>query len=407
MLILKLALRNVLRNRRRSLLTIISMGGGYFLLSAMAAMTEGSYSNMIDLFTRDHTGHVQIHQGDYLNRPSLYKTIQNPQKLMHLLTSQPQVVAVSARIYGPSLAYGNAKSSPANVIGINPKLEASTTLLKQKLTKGKYLSSNMNDDGYFSALVGVSLANNLKLEVGDELILISQGIDGSIANDVFQIVGIVGTEDSYERLNVYLSLPAMGQFLSMGNQVHELAIRLQHQNQAREFSGNLKQIINEDGLSYEPWQIVEAAFFNGMQADKKGNYVSMGIIIFIVAIGVLNAILMSTLERTHEFGVLKAIGTRPFGIFKLILLESSMLAMASCLLGACFALPLNLWMATEGIPMPTPVDMGGIRFDTMLGEVSLFSMGMPVLVVLGSTLLVSVVPAIRASQISPTQAMRD
>ena len=383
------------------------MGGGYFLLSAMAAMTEGSYSNMIDLFTRDHTGHVQIHQGNYLNRPSLYKTINNPKDVIQKLKLQQQVVAVAPRIYGPSLAYGNSKSSPANVIGIDPEFESQTTLLKEKLKQGAYLSSNTNNEGYYSALVGVSLAKNLKLEVGDELILISQGIDGSIANDVFQIQGIVGTEDSYERLNVYLSLPAIRQFLSMGNQVHEIAIRLSHENQAVEFSESLITIINDDALSFEPWQIVEAAFYNGMKADKQGNYISMGIIIFIVAIGVLNAILMSTLERTHEFGVLKAIGTRPFGIFKLILLESSLLAFASCLLGACFALPLNIWMTIEGIEMPAPVDMGGIVFDTMRGEVSMFSMGMPALVVLSSTLFVSMLPALRASQISPTEAMRD
>jgi putative ABC transport system permease protein len=74
MLVTKLALRNILRNRRRSILTILSMGSGYLLLSFMLAMSEGSYNNIIELFTRDHTGHVQIHQGNYLQRPSLYKT---------------------------------------------------------------------------------------------------------------------------------------------------------------------------------------------------------------------------------------------------------------------------------------------------------------------------------------------
>lgn len=406
MLLLKLALRNVLRNRRRSLLTIISMGGGYFLLSAMAAMTEGSYSNMIDLFTGDHTGHVQIHQQDYLTRPNLYKTIKSPNQILRKLKKHKDVVSVSPRIYGPSLAYGNQKSSPTNVIGIDSEQESKTTALKEKLKFGEYLIGGQTSHGYFPAMIGHTLAKNLKLNVGDQLVLISQGMDGSIANDVFNVTGIVGTDDSNERLNVYVSLEAMSSFLSFSNQVHEIVIKLTHQRLAKNFAATMQSMEENTQNIYSPWQVVEAGFYNGMQADKKGNYVSMGILIFIVAIGVLNAVLMSTLERTHEFGVLKAIGTRPAGIARLILLESSLLAIASCILGAMFALPLNYWMMTEGIAMPTPVEMGGIKFDTMLGEINAFSVGMPALVVIFSTLMVSVVPAIHASKISPVEAMR-
>ncbi len=386
------------------------MGGGYFLLSAMGAMTEGSYSNMIDIFTRDHTGHVQIHQGNYLHRPSLYKTLNNPNELIKALEDMPQVVAAAPRIYAPSLAYGKQKSYPANVVGIDPALEANTSLLKQKLSAGQYLTKGMNPDGYFSAMLGATLAKNLKLNIGDELILISQGIDGSIANDIFMVSGIVGNKNSFEALNVYLSLDAMASFLSMHNRVHELTIRLQSQEMARDFASHakeLKPILGQNEISIDPWQVVESSFYHGMQADKKGNYVSMGVIIFIVAIGVLNTILMGTLERTHEFGVLKAIGTRPMGVFNLIMIESGILAGLSCLLGAICVLPLNYWMANTGIQMPEAIDMGGIAFDVLRGEISWFSMGMPALVVMFSTLAVSIVPAIRAANISPVQAMRE
>lgn len=411
MLILKLALRNLLRNRRRSLLTIISMGGGYFLLSTMAAMTEGSYSNMIDIFTSDHTGHVQIHSEDYLTRPSLYKTLEFNSAIDQHLMSQPRVQSIAPRIYSPSLAYGSNKSFPAQVIGIQPEKEANTSLLKNKVVQGVYLADGMTADGYFPAMIGVSLAKQLRLSVGDELVLIAQGADGSIANDVFQVTGIVGSESSYEKLNVYLSLNAAQTFFAMGNQVHEWAIKLDHQKYARKVSQILQTdsqlLARQPNIQVAPWQVVEEAFYRGMQADKKGNYVSMGIIIFIVAIGVLNTILMGTLERTHEFGVLRAIGTRPMGVFRLILMESTMLALVACLVGAVFALPTNYWMQTVGFVLPEPIDMGGIQFTAMLGEISWFSMGMPASVVLLSTLAVSVFPAIRAARISPLQAMQE
>ena len=410
MLTLTLAFRNILRNRRRSLLTLLSMGGGFFLLCLTLSMSEGSYSNIINIFTQDHTGHVQIHKENYLERPSLYKTINQSNTIIEKLEQQSSVLSVAPRIYGPSLAYGKNKTFPAQVIGIEPDREANTTRLKSKVKQGEYLTDGANKDGYYSAMIGYSLAKNLKLTVGDELVLISQGIDGSIANDIFIITALVGDASSYERMNVYISLTAMQMFLSMQSgeqsQVHELAIKLYHQGEARAFAMNLQIQLENSLLRVEPWQVVESSFFNSMQADKKGSYVSMGIIIFIVSIGVLNTILMGTLERTREFGVLKAIGTRPTAVFYLIMLESFVLAIIACVIGLILSLPVCIWLASSGIPMPEPIDMGGIIFDTMLGEVSWFVVLLPTVVVILSTLLVSFIPAMRAAKISPLKALQ-
>jgi len=410
MLILKLAFRNILRNRRRSLLTLLSMGGGFFLLCLTLSMSEGSYSNIINIFTQDHIGHVQIHKENYLERPSLYKTINHADVLISKLEQDESVIGVAPRIYGPSLAYGKNKTFPAQVIGIDPQREAKTTRLENKVKIGRYLTNRHHESDYFPAMIGYSLAKNLHLSIGDELVLISQGIDGSIANDIFEITAIVGDASSYERMNVYISLSAMREFLSMQSgdksQIHELAIILANQSQARDFALKTQLQLDNNKLSVQPWQVVESSFYNSMQADKKGSYVSMGIIIFIVSIGVLNTILMGTLERTREFGVLKAIGTKPLAVFNLIMLESFVLAIISCVIGLVLALPVCIWLASSGIPMPEPIDMGGIIFDTMLGEVSWFVVLLPSVVVISSTLLVSFIPAIRAAKISPLKALQ-
>ncbi|MCP4326724.1 MAG: hypothetical protein GY787_33835 [Alteromonadales bacterium] len=253
MLTLTLAFRNILRNRRRSLLTLLSMGGGFFLLCLTLSMSEGSYSNII---TQDHSGHVQLHKENYLERPSLYKNINQANSVINKLEQQSSVLSVAPRIYGPSLAYGKNKTFPAQVIGIDPIREGKTTRLASKVKQGDYLSEGTNGDGYFSAMIGYSLAKNLKLTIGDELVLISQGIDGSIANDIFIISAIVGDASSYERMNVYISLTAMQMFLSMQSgeqsQVHELAIKLSHQNEARAFAANMQQQLEDSLLRVEP-----------------------------------------------------------------------------------------------------------------------------------------------------------
>lgn len=413
MLIVKLAFRNILRNRRRSLLTLLSMGGGFFLLCLTLSMSEGSYSNIINIFTQDHTGHVQIHKENYLERPSLYKTINHADEIISQLEQQPLVLGVAPRIYSPSLAYGKNKTFPAQVVGIDPEREAKTTHLENKVNEGQYLTRQLanktNKDAYFPAMIGFSLAKNLQLTIGDELVLISQGIDGSIANDIFNVVAIVGDAGSYERMNVYISLTAMRTFLSIAgdtSKVHELALILSSQSQARKFAASTQSALKNESLSVDPWQVVESSFYKSMQADKKGSYISMGIIIFIVSIGVLNTILMGTMERTREFGVLKAIGTRPLAVFTLIMLESFVLAIISCLIGLVLALPVCFWLASVGISMPEPIDMGGIIFDTMLGEVSWFVVLLPSVVVISSTLIVSFIPALRAATISPLKALQ-
>ena len=406
----KLALRNILRQRRRSILTLLSMGGGYLLLCISLSLSEGSYNNIIDIFTRDHTGHIQIHAAGYLDRPSLYKRVEEQEQWLPQLIRQFDIKAAAPRLYSPALAYGENKTAPASVIGIDPELESRTTLLQGRVKQGAWLQDQADSDGYWPAMLGYSIAQTLQLEVGDELVLISQGADGSIANDVFAVVALVGTEDSTERMNVYLPITAMRQFISLPQGVHELALLVDKPQLAEKKARQLQQYLDdrlpELTLDVEPWQVVERSFYNGMQADKQGNYVTMGIIMFIVSIGVLNTVLMSTLERTREFGVLKAIGTRPAMLFGLIQLEALMLALLGCLPGLLLTLPINGYFVQHGIVLSQGFDMGGMRFDRLLGEFSWFTLGVPAVVVIGSTLLVSVFPAWRAARLTPIAALQ-
>ncbi|MBD3648367.1 MAG: ABC transporter permease, partial [Pseudomonadales bacterium] len=318
-LLFTIAFRNVLRQRRRSLLTALSMTGGYILCCLSFSLVEGSYNHIIEIFTRDHTGHIQIHQGNYLTRPNIHKSIDRTDDVESVLGNHPAVVSFTPRIFSPALAYANDNNTPAQVIGVHPSREAKTSRLEEKVGAGNYLSPAPNRDGYFNALIGRSIADLLEANVGDELILISQGADGSIANDIFIIQGIVGTRTSWDRLNVFLPIDAARQFLSMGNEAHEYTLLLESSDEARSVTGDLASKLPE--LTISPWQEVEATFYRTMQSDKQGNLVTLGIIIFIVFIGGLNTVLMSVLERTREFGVLKAIGSRPRLIATMIFLE--------------------------------------------------------------------------------------
>ncbi len=406
MLLLKLAIRNIMRWRRRSLLTGLSMTFGYFMASFSISISEGSYGNMIDVFTRSQTGHIQIHADDYLDKPSIYKRIYNVDEVLSVVDQVPGVVSATPRILTATLAFGGEKSSIAQVFGIDLEREVATSLLGNKVKQGTFITGAPSADGYDVAMIGATLAQNLKIGLGDELILIGQGADGSIANDIFMVGAIVGTKDSAERLNVYLSIEAARRFLSMGPVAHEIAIVTEDPDKARKVSSRIAEQLDNDVLSVAPWQVVEEAFYRTMTADKNGNYVSVGIIIAIVAIGVLNTVLMSMLERMREFGLLRAIGTRPRQIFNMIVVETLMLASLGCLFGFALALPTNLYLAKNGIPIGMSVDVAGFAFDSILGDVSLLTLGAPAVVVLFSAFLVSLMPAIKASRVVPVDALK-
>ncbi|NKB33258.1 MAG: FtsX-like permease family protein [Pseudomonadales bacterium] len=404
MLLFKLAFRNIFRQRRRSLLTAMSLIGGYVLCVFSFSMSEGSYNNAITFFTQDHTGHIQIHKEDYLLRPKIHKTIEAPEELSAMLDANEEIASHTLRIFAPSIAYSDTDNTPAQVIGVDLDRERTTSTLAAKISEGSYINSEIDGEGYYSAMIGAGIANNLNIGLGDELILISQGADGSIANDIYMVGAIVGDRDSGDRATVFLPLATAQEFLSMYDAVHEVSILLEDDGRARAEAEALQELLPD--LSVDPWQVVEATFYQSMQTDKQGNAVFMGIIIFIVFVGVMNTVLMSVLERTREFGVLKAIGSRPAKLTLLITLETTVLALISVLIGLLLATPLILWFTYAGFALPEPIDVGGVLMSHMTGELSLFVFGTPLLLVLGFAIVISIPAGIRAALNSPTEAMR-
>jgi len=380
------------------------MAGGYILFVFSMSLLEGSWSNVVDIFTLDHTGHIQVHKDDYAKRPKIHKTIENPTVVETTLKNHEDVTGWAPRVYSSALAYGGNKTSIAQIFGIDPEREPTVTRILQKVSAGKYFSAQPNADGYFPAMIGRGLANSLKLDVGGEIVLISSGADGSIANDIFIITAIIGNTTSFDRLGVFLPLTVAQEFLSIGGEVHEFALLARDKHDNEQLAAELQSLM--PSLKVSPWQQIEATFYRTMQSDKQGNYFTMALIVFIVFIGVLNTVLMSVLERTKEFGVLKSIGCRPSELVKLIFIETVMLASISITVGLALILPVIAWFTEVGIKLDISVDMGGVVFDTMKGDFSAYVVFMPMGFMLLTAALISLPPGLRAARIQPRVALR-
>ena len=404
MIILKIAFRNIFRHKRRSILTGIMMAGGCFLFSVFIGLADGTYGNIIDMFTRDYTGHIQIHKSGYLNKPSLYNVIHDPESLGQRIQGMRDVESWAPRIRMPALAFAGIKTMGIEVIGIDPLRESKTTRLKVKVNKGRFIS----DKAMNEIIISGSLAKILKVGVDGEVALISQGADGSIANDLFTVVGITDSDSQgYGSMRCFMHIETAQIFLALEGRAHEIAIVLTEHTRSRQVAGSIKEGLSDPSLDVSPWEVIEGQFYKAMQADLEGNWISIIILTIIIAMGVFNTVLMVVLERTREFGVLRAVGTRTLAVFQLIVLETAFLAVISIIIGATAGILANYLLATYGIDYPTPIEYGGVMFKEITAKVTFRSVVMPSAIVFFTAILVSVLPAIRAARIVPVKALRD
>ena len=408
MLILKIAFRNIFRQRRRSAFTVFTMVGGFVLFSLALSMSEGTYGTVIEKFTKSYTGHFQIHRNGYLDKPSIYKTLDDYASLSKEISKIPGVKSWTPRVYANSMASKDKKNAMARIIGIDPESEARTTSIKVKIKDGEFLvkSAETKND----VIIGAGLAETLKLKLGDTFVLLGQGADGSIANDIFLVKGILkGDAYSKDRNYCYMDIKMAQTFLSLDNNYHEIAVVVDDYKNAeaaaRVLDGNLQKA-GIKNLEVLPWAKVEKQFYNTMVFEKKGIRICLIVIVIIVAIGVLNTVLMTILERTKEYGVLRAIGTRPLTLFWMIVLESAGLAIISIILGLIISLVLNYFASTYGVDYPNPIDIGGFTITTMYGLIYLGAFVGPALVTFVTAVFVSIFPAFRAMRINPVEAMR-
>lgn len=402
-MLLKIAFRNALRQRRRTTLTALTMFGGFVLASISIGWGEGTYSYVINMFTRNRLGHIQIHSQDYLDKPSLHKALDRYQHIGERIQNLKGVEAWAPRFYSAGLASVEDKSAAVQIIGIDPEQEDQATHFNKKIIKGTPFSNPPLQE----AILGKGLAVILQAELGDEVVIVSQAADGSIANDLYTIIGIVESGDEMsDRVAFYLHLHEAQELFVLEGEVHEIVVVIRNINRVDELTRNIRSQIGHPDLVVDPWQEFAKSFYQAMKADLQGMWVMLFVIILIVSVGVLNTVLMSVLERTREYGVLKAVGTKPNQIFWQVLLESNLIALVSIVLGIGVSIIVNHLLSIHGVSMPTSFTYGGMEFNKFYAEVSTRSLFIPAITVALSTSLISIFPALRAARIDPARAMR-
>jgi len=399
----KIAFRNTLRQKRRSVLTALTMVGGFVLAAISIGWSDGTYNTIIDMFTRNRLGHIQVHRKGYLDKPSLYRTIDRYNKVGRQIENIKGVESWAPRLFAAGLASVKDKSSAVQIFGIDPEKEQKTTRFDRKISRGKSLSLKPHHE----AVLGRGLARVLGADLSQDIVIGSPAADGSIPNDLFTITGIASCGDAAkDRMALYLHLDEAQDLFVLPDQVHEIAVVVKDLEQVSRITEQIRETLENPELEISPWQEFARSFYRAMKLDQEGMWIMIFVIILIVAVGVLNTVLMSVLERIREYGVQKAVGTRPRSIFWQVILEVNVIAGGSILAGALLSLLANHLLSINGIALPFSFSYGGVVFEKMYAEVNLRTIVIPAATVILSALIVSVFPAFRAGRINPAKAMR-
>ena len=400
-----LAWRNIWRHPRRTLLTIAAMVFADTLLVFMLGLQFGQYRMMIDNSLRVFTGQMQVQANGYLDEPHMYRSIADADALAQAIRARTQLDAVSVRGYGFALVSSDTRTIGAQISGVDPLHEPRVSTIPGLIKQGRYLEGTDSNE----IVIGSTLARNLRIEPGDELTILGNDRDGSIAATVAPVVGIFesGSRD-LDRHMLSMPLDTFRDVFSMGEQAHSIVIGGERDKADSIAAATEDALQDRDALRLLDWETLMPGLKQAIQADFTSAWFMYAVLIVLVAFGMLNTMLMSVLERTHEFGLLLALGVRHGKLGRMIITESALLAIIGMLLGILAGGLLTWYFLVNGFSYPGMEEMGE-RFNipsVLHPEVSLRSLLPGPLAVFIATLLASLYPIWHMRKLRPIEALQ-
>ena len=404
----KMAWRNIWRNPRRTILTIAAIAFACMLLVFMLSFQFGSYETMINFAVKNHTGHLQVQARGYMDKRSIRLVVPDPAAVGRVLDKTQGVAAYTFRANAFSLVSSNKRTCGVMVIGIDPVMEARVTTLKKIIRQGSYLSEDDADQ----ALVGKLLARNLQVGLGDELVLLGQGRDGTIAATVVKVKGIYSLgEDEFDRSSIQITLKNFQDVYSMRGAVHEVVVFGKSTQDVPEIkravAANIKSIDKKHKLVVVDWMELMPGLLQGIQMDLVSGLIFWFILIVVVAFSILNTFLMAILERTREFGVLMAIGTTPRRLTRLLLIESTAITILGIGIGIIVGCLITWYFQVHGVVISGTSELlsqYGMP-ERLYPRLSLLSAFIGPAAVLVITFITALYPALKVRRLRPVEAM--
>lgn len=346
-LILKLAWRNIWRNKRRSILTLLAVTFATFLSVAMRGIQIGTYNVNIKYAVEMFTGYLQIQRVGYQKNPSLNLSFKADKKIKDALESIDEIESYAPRVTAAGLISFKDNSYGTALIGIDPVREAETSDIMDRLKSGKFFTS----DTSYEVVLGKTLLENLQAEIGDDVVILSQGFDGSLGNLKFKVAGTIKTGSTdLDAMAAIISIGTAQELLALyGNRIHNIAVKLENFNDLEEVKNRLAAKVEDDKTTVLAWDEVMPDFQQSIELDNISGIMMLFILMIIIAFGILNTVLMSVTERFKEFGITLSIGMPTNKLVLLVLLETMFITSLGIIFGDIIGMGINHIIAANPI----------------------------------------------------------
>ena len=402
---LKLAWRNIWRNSRRTAIILTAVVIGVWSMVLLGALMRGIAVGMIKNGISTLTGHIQIHHKGYHDDPAIENRIIDPAPVENVLKEAlPQGASWTARVRVNAVASNARHSSGVTLVGIDPSSEASVSFIGTAVSQGRYL----NPDDRNGIVIGDALMKKFDTKPGRKLVLMSQDTRGEIASRAFRIIGIFRAEmEATEKQFVFVMRRVSQKMLGLGDAISEISILLPGKPDNPVVYHRLKTTLPPAEFEVNSWR--ELLPFQTAYLRILDGFMWIWYLVVFVAMGfgIVNTTLMAVYERMREFGLLKALGMKPWWILREVLTESFLLLITGMIIGNILAFICIFALAGSGIDLSALA--AGVEYAGMTRviypSIELKDILMSNLVVLFLGILVSAYPAVKAARFTPVEAL--
>ncbi len=401
---LKIAWRNLWRNKKRTIITVASIFFGVILSTLMSSMQEGSYSSMVENVVKFYSGYLQVQNEEYWDNKTINNSFEPTDDLYRIINDTKGVIHVAPRLESFALASSREITRGAMLFGIDPEKEENVTEASKWITEGNYLKAGDN-----GLIIASGLAEYIKINVNDTLVLLGQGYHGVSAAGKYPVRGIVKLPNpDLNRQVIYMDLKNAQEFFSAENLITSLVIMVEDPYDLPHADRILKKEISSP-YKVMTWDEMQPQLVQMIEADRSGAVMMKGILYIIIGFGILGTITMMLSERSREMGVMVAIGMQRIRLGIILFLETILIGLVGVASGFAASIPIISYMFNNPIELTgdaanTMIDMGiePYMYFSWIGKV-FYNQVLTVFII---TVLIGIFPLIRSIKLNVSKALR-
>ena len=413
-ILLMLAWRNIWRHRRRTIITLSSIAVGFAFSVLLIGINDGSHNSMTRNAIKLGEGYLTVQARGYFEAPANHKFLENSHALLEKLNDLNIDGSIQPRIALQVLASSTNNSVGAALEGLNPISDQRVFMFKPNLIDGKWLVPG----DLRGIVIGDGMARKLKVKVGSKVVLMAGKQGGDSQAHLGRVRGIFDSGvNELDDFLIIADIEFTRRFLEgegalvKDNPVTRYAIFLNDPDTLAQWKSKLTTEIESDKVVVMDWQEMMPTLVELILLDDAGNYIFLVLILIMVVFGILNTVLMSVLERTREFGLLRALGLGRYQLLLLVFCESLLLSLLAVVLGWVVGGGTHWWFATHGINIEAMMGgdtaMMGTFIDSIIyTELSWQRVSQLTAIIFAATLGSGIYPALKASRVTPVEALR-